>query len=209
MTIRLECKSGLLLVLSAPSGGGKSTITRELLASDQTLRYSISATSRPARANERDGEHYFFLNEQEFEDRAARGEFYEFARVHGHLYGTRKEWIEEQMNKCRDVVLDIDVQGGQEIKRRVPDAILLFILPPSMVELERRLRSRATDKEEVIQRRLDNARREMIYASRYDFVVVNDRLPETIRQIQRIIEVERLRSKRQRIITDGESIELA
>jgi len=206
--IQTTRRTGLLLVLSAPSGAGKSTITRALLSADARLRYSISSTTRPRRGDEVDGDDYYFIDEESFEQMIARGEFYEYARVHGNLYGTRKVWIEEQMAKCRDVVLDIDVQGSLDIKRKMLSAVLVFILPPSFEELENRLRSRGTDPEVVIRKRLDNARREVLYAGQYDYVVVNENLEETIKAIQSIIDVERIRSSRQTISINGETIHI-
>jgi guanylate kinase len=206
--IQIIQTSGLLLVVSAPSGGGKSTITRALMAADQNLRYSISMTTRPKRGDEQDGRDYFFVEEQDFEQMIARGEFYEYAYVHGNWYGTRKIWIEEQMAKTRDVVLDIDVQGSLDIKRKLLSAVLIFILPPSFTELEKRLRKRGTDDEATIVKRLDNARREVLYAGQYDYVVVNEHLDETIKAIQNILSVERSRSTRVRIDIDGKSLHI-
>jgi guanylate kinase len=200
--------TGVLLVLSAPSGAGKSTITKALMAADPKLRYSISSTTRPKRGDEVDGRDYFFIDEPTFEQMIANGEFYEYARVHGNLYGTRKSWIEEQMAKCRDVVLDIDVQGSLDIKRKMLSAVLVFVLPPSFKELERRLRSRGTEDEGQIRKRLDNARREVLYVGQYDYVVVNENLPETIRAIQEIIAVERRRSSRLKIEICGQTIRI-
>jgi guanylate kinase len=196
MSVALERKSGLLLALSAPSGAGKSTITRGLLESDPGMRYSVSVTTRPIRPGEVDGRHYFFVSEGEFLEMISRGEFYEYARVHGNLYGTRKAWIEEQLAKRRDILLDIDVEGGRSIKSKVPSAVLVFILPPSMDALERRLRARGTDDDATIRRRMENARREIAHAGDYDYVVMNDDLDDTLRRLRCIIEAERQRSTR-------------
>lgn len=208
MSIQLSRKTGLLIVLSAPSGAGKSTISRALLDADSNLRYSISVTTRQPRGEEGNGQHYFFVGVPEFEEMISHGEFYEYARVHGNLYGTRKAWIEEQLAKRRDIVLDIDVQGGQKIKRQQPSALMIFILPPSFKVLEERLRHRGTNSDEDIRSRLDTARRELLYAGSYDYVVINDDLEETIETIQRIISVERIRSERLQIKLEGQEINL-
>ena len=204
--IDVSRKSGNLFVLSAPSGGGKSTVTQALLASDPSIRYSISCTTRERRGDEVDGKDYFYMSEEEFEHRIADGDFLEYARVHGHLYGTRRSWIDEQMEKCRDVVLDIDVQGSLDIKRQLLTAVLIFILPPDFDVLEKRLRGRGTDSDAVIAHRLDNAQREVLYAGQYDYVVVNEDLADTTRAIQEIIAVERRRGQRLNIEVAGRVI---
>ena len=182
---------GMLIVLSSPSGGGKSSVCQALLRTDSRLAYSVSVTSRLPRGDEVNGQHYHFVSEGEFQALVEKECFYEWARVHGNLYGTRRDLIDEKLAEGRDIVLDIDVQGSLQIKRRNPKAVMIFILPPSMRTLEDRLRKRKTDSDEIIARRLHNARLEIDQADQYDYVVVNDDLAQTIEVIRGIIQSER------------------
>jgi guanylate kinase len=191
-------RRGLLIVLSAPSGGGKSTILRSVVERIEGLSYSISATSRPPRGHEVDGRDYFFLTSGEFERRARAGEFLEHAMVHGNHYGTPRSAVEEALVQGRDVALDLDVQGGLEVKRQFPDAALVFVMPPSSEVLEARLRGRGDDSEEEIRKRLANARREMEFRSQYDHVVVNECLDEAVQSVENIIRDERLKASRKK-----------
>lgn len=204
MPITLQ-NQGMLIVLSSPSGGGKSSICQALLAADPNLEYSISVTSRPPRGDEVNGSDYFFVGEEEFRKQIEQEAFYEWAKVHGNYYGTRRDLVDEKLARGKDIVLDIDVVGGLNIKKMSERAVLVFILPPSMKVLEDRLRKRGTDGEEVIQTRLANARHEINFAQKYDYMVVNQDLNRTIGLIRHIIESERLSSRHQKVvITDDE-----
>jgi len=195
MTITLS-RHGILFVVSAPSGGGKSTILRALLSSDDTLDYSVSVTTRPPRPGEVHGQSYWFVAEEEFKRMIKQGQFYEWARVHDYLYGTRKDLIAEKLSKGRDVLLDLDIQGALNVKRLSPNAVIIFLLPPSLAELEKRLRERKLDSEEIIQVRLSNGRKELEHTGKYDYVIVNDALDETIETAKAIIRAERARTSR-------------
>lgn len=195
--IEFEIKrTGMLIVISAPSGGGKSTILRALLESDDTVDYSISATTRKPRATEVHGKDYFFYNLDEFRDLVSQNMFYEYAIVHGNYYGTLKTEVDAKLNAGLDVLLDIDVQGSLKLKKEHPDCSTIFILPPSMAKLESRLRGRASDDEEVIQRRLTNARSEVRMADRYDYILMNNDLQETVANVRTIIRAQRFRASR-------------
>jgi len=170
-------KNGLMLVISAPSGTGKTTLARRLVERTPGARFSISATTRPPRGAERDGVDYYFVGPARFQEMIDRGELLEWAEVHGNRYGTPRRFAEEATAHGRVVVFDIDVQGGEQIKRVHPEAATVFVLPPSMEELERRLRARGTDDAEVVRRRLEAARGEIEAGlSSYDYVIVNDDL---------------------------------
>jgi guanylate kinase len=173
-------RRGTLLVLSAPSGAGKTTLVKSLLARDPTLRFSISYTTRPPRPGELDGEDYCFVDRAQFLQMVSKGEFLEHAEVFGNCYGTSRAQVEELRNGGHDVLLEIDWQGARQIRANAPDCRTVFILPPSVAELERRLRSRATDSEEVIRRRLGQALDDIAHWAEFDFVVVNEVLTEAV-----------------------------
>jgi guanylate kinase len=187
--------TGFLLIISAPSGAGKTTVCRRLLARDKSLRYSVSFTTRPPRAGEVPGRHYHFVSEEDFRRRARRGEFLETAVVHGNLYGTPRRFISEQVRAGRVVLGDIDVQGAAALTRRMPEAVTVFLLPPSWTRLEDRLRRR-DGADESVERRLANARMEMSRAREYRYWIVNDALTAAVEQVESVIEAERLRSER-------------
>ncbi len=180
------------IVISGPSGVGKTTITQELLAADPLLSYSVSVTTRPPRRGETDGEHYEFVSEGEFADMVAAGELAEHACVHGYSYGTRKSVIRETTQKGLDVIMDLDVQGGMQMREAFPESLLVFVHPPSHDELEDRLRGRATDSAEVIETRLKNAHGELEVAERYDHGVTNDDLSRAVGEVRGIIDAERI-----------------
>ncbi|PKO17599.1 guanylate kinase [candidate division BRC1 bacterium HGW-BRC1-1] len=190
MPITLQSQ-GMLIVLAAPSGGGKSTVARALLESDSQLAYSISTTTRPPRHDELDGIHYNFVTEEKFRDLIAADSFYEWARVHDNFYGTRRDVVDARLAQGVDVVMDLDVTGSLNVKKANLGAVLIFILPPSFAVLEERLRRRGTDDEAVILKRLRNARMEVHFAEKYDYVVVNDEIEKTISTIRLIVEAER------------------
>ena len=169
-------REGIALVISAPSGAGKTTLIHRLCEEFPDFGYSVSCTTRQPRKGETDGKEYIFLSREEFERRRARDYFAEWAEVHGNLYGTPLAPVERMLKEGRDVIFDIDVQGSQQMKLSLSVAVFVFVLPPDMEELERRLRLRGLDDEEAIERRLARARMEMEQAGWYDALVVNDRL---------------------------------
>lgn len=186
---------GLLIILSSPSGAGKSTICRLLLKKHRNLRYSVSCTTRPPRPKEKHARDYFFLAPEEFQKNIRENRFLEWAEVHGHLYGTPRDYVERTCGQGMDVLLAIDVQGGLAIRRRYPDAVLIFIAPPSWETLRRRLNLRR-ESPESIERRLSNAEKEIKEAPKYDYLVVNDRLSQTVRAVESILAAERLKTSR-------------
>lgn len=185
---------GLLLVVSAPSAGGKGTILGELFQRDENLRMSVSATTRHPRPGEEHGRHYFFISREEFQEMIDKGSMLEHAEYVGNLYGTPKAPVDRWREEGHDVVLEIEVQGGAQIKKIVPDCVSIFITPPSMAVLEKRLRGRGTEEESVIQKRLETAREELTHAEEYDYVVVNDRLEDAVDDMQAILRSEKLRT---------------
>jgi guanylate kinase len=193
------------LVISGPSGVGKTSVAAWLLEHEPDTVLSVSCTTRECRGQEVDGIDYHYIDEKEFLDRRDRGEFAEWALVHGHLYGTPKEFLERRIAEGKIVVLDIDVQGGAQIRRSRADAVLVFLLPPSMDELEERLRGRHTDPEEVIARRLASAREEIATARTYDYWIVNHDLAETREAVRAIVRAERCRRERLQALKSSES----
>lgn len=192
-------RRGLMFVLSSPSGAGKTTITRALLNNNPNLEISISATTRPRRPGEVDGQDYYFVDIPQFNEMADNGEMLEHAKVFGNYYGTPKLPVDEALSRGNDIIFDIDWQGTQRIREIArEDLVTVFILPPSAKELERRLRSRAQDSEESIRLRMDKASDEMTHYSEYDYVLINSNIDETIAQAQNILDSERL--KRHRIV---------
>ena len=184
---------GLLLVLSAPSGAGKGTIIKRLMDDDRSLKLSVSATTRSPRPGEVDGEDYFFISREEFDDLVKNGEMLEHAEYVGNCYGTPKGPVERWLEDGLDVILEIDVQGGAQVKKIMPECVSIFILPPSMRELENRLRGRSTEKDEVVNARLEAARQEVHRAEDYDYVVVNDTVDQAVEEIKTIIAAEKHR----------------
>jgi guanylate kinase len=189
---------GFLLVISGPSGVGKSSFVRYLLEHRPDCSYSVSATTRPKRAGERNGSDYWFVTREEFERRRLRNEFLEWAEVHGHLYGTPAPYLEQQLREGRVVLLDIDVQGGATLRGARPDGVFVFIYPPSLEVLRRRLEGRRSDPPEVVERRMENAPGEMAHYREYDYLVVNDDLDQACRRLAAIVDAERWRVRRLR-----------
>ena len=185
--------SGSLFIVAAPSGAGKSTLVNALLASEPSVTLSISYTSRGPRPGEIDGQHYHFVTRERFEQMAAHGEFFEHFLVHGDFKGTARSAVEPLLASGKDVLLEIDWQGSRRVREQVPDAVSVFILPPSRVELERRLRSRAQDDEAVIARRLHDSREEMAHAFEFDYVIVNDQFVRALEDLRAIVRGHRLR----------------
>ncbi|PLP58695.1 guanylate kinase [Mesorhizobium loti] len=190
-------RRGLMLVLSSPSGAGKSTIARNLIESDQGFELSVSVTTRPRRGSEIDGIHYHFRPRREFELLRDNDELLEWAEVHGNFYATPREPAERAMAEGRDMLFDIDWQGAKQLKEKMRgDIVSVFILPPSMKELKARLKRRAEDQEQVIETRLKNARTEIEHWTEYDFVIVNDDLDRAFTEVRAIVAAERLRRDR-------------
>jgi guanylate kinase len=191
-------RRGLLIVLSSPSGAGKSTISRMLLNADNEVTMSVSATTRPKRPGEVDHVDYHFVDDAEFEAMIAAGEFVEWAPVFGSRYGTPKAPVKDALRDGRDILFDIDWQGTQQLKAAMgEDLVSIFLLPPSMAELERRLRERGTDSEVVIADRMSRADSEISHWPEYEYVLINHDTDECLRQVQSIVAAERLRTRRQ------------
>lgn len=191
-------RRGLMLVLSSPSGAGKTTISRELLAREANLTLSVSATTRPKRPSEVEGRDYVFVSPEAFEEMVAQEAFLEYAHVFSHRYGTPRAPVEAALEQGRDVLFDIDWQGTQQVADKAAgDLVRVFILPPSTGELETRLRQRAQDPEEVVQERMAKAADEMSHWAEYDYIIVNRDIDESLAQVQAILAAERLRRERQ------------
>ncbi len=186
MTAQATKKSGNLFIISAPSGAGKTTLVRTLVASMPKLQVSISHTTRQRRPDETDGSDYHFVDVNRFERLIAQGRFLEYARVFDHYYGTSKSWVEEQLQAGTDIILEIDWQGARQVRRRMPAALGIFVLPPSHASLAARLRERGDD-EEAIKRRMRDARTEIDHYKEYEFLVVNDALEAALEELGAII----------------------
>ncbi|MEM9098987.1 MAG: guanylate kinase [Pseudomonadota bacterium] len=199
-----ESRRGIMFILSSPSGAGKSTLSRRLLESDPAFALSISATTRPKRPGEEDGKHYYFVEKEEFSRMVAAGEMLEYASVFGNSYGSPRGPVERVLAEGRDVLFDVDWQGAQQLGASDlgQSVVKVFILPPSIEELERRLRARAADSEEVIAQRMAEARAEISHWAEYDYVLINDNLDRCFARIETIIAAERLRWRRQKGIFD-------
>jgi guanylate kinase len=190
---------GLLFVVSAPSGAGKTSLIKALLARDAELSLSISCTTRTQRAGESDGVHYHFLDHATFRHAVDAEEFLEYAEVFGNYYGTRASDVRACLAAGRDVVLEIDWQGAQQVRQRLPTAVGIFVAPPSVAELERRLRGRGTDDVAVIARRMAQAHSDLMHYSEYQYVVVNDDFETAVTELVAIVTAERLRLVRQQL----------
>lgn len=186
-------RRGIVLVLSAPSGAGMSTLVRKLLREFPGIGYSVSYTTRAPRGAERDGVDYHFVDRDRFLAMREAGEFAEWAEVHGNFYGTAKAPVLALLDQGRDVLFDIDVQGAAQLRTAFPEGVLVFILPPSLAELERRLRGRGTDAPEVVTKRLENARAEIAAAERFDFLILNDDLERACDELRAVYLAARLR----------------
>ncbi|WP_137679890.1 guanylate kinase [Aurantiacibacter suaedae] len=192
-------RRGLMFILSSPSGAGKTTIARKLLAAEQSLAMSVSVTTRPMRPGETEGQDYFFTQRSEFDRMVEAGEFLEWAEVFGNCYGTPRAQIAGGLAAGQDYLFDIDWQGAQQLSQAAgPDVVSVFLLPPSIAELEHRLRSRGTDSDEVIRGRMDRARAEISHWDAYDYVLVNSDVEACFEEVGAILHAERLKRERQR-----------
>lgn len=197
-------RRGLMFILSSPSGAGKTTIAKKLLAAeDGAVAMSVSVTTRPMRPGEVDGRDYHFTEEAEFRQRVEQDAFLEWAEVFGNLYGTPRAEVVQGLEQGRDFLFDVDWQGAQQLSQRAgADVVSVFLLPPSIAELEHRLRSRGTDSEEVIRGRMDRAKAEMSHWSEYDYVVVNDDIEACFAKVHTVLQAERLKRARQTGLVD-------
>ncbi|HEX8984938.1 MAG TPA: guanylate kinase [Bryobacteraceae bacterium] len=186
----------IVFVISAPSGSGKSTLVRRLLQQDSCIKFSVSYTTRQLRGQEEEGQDYHYLSREQFEADIAAGEFLEYAEVFGNYYGTHRRIIDQARAEGKDILLDIDVQGARQLKSRVPDAVTVFVLAPSREELEQRLKARSEDSEAVIAKRLRGAAREIGNYERYDYVLVNRDLEQSVDTLASIVKAERVRRAR-------------
>ncbi len=184
-----------VFIISAPSGSGKSTLVNEVRSTVPGLEFSISYTTRQPRGSEQNGREYFFVTNEQFEEMIRKDEFLEHANVFGNYYGTARRFLDYAKQEGKDLLLDIDVQGAEQIKRKLPDAISIFIMPPNRSELEQRLRKRSLDAEEVIQRRLVTASREIENYQKYDYILVNDRLEDSVDALKAVLLSERLKRR--------------
>jgi guanylate kinase len=178
---------GNLYIVSAPSGSGKTTLLQHLLRTFKDLKFSVSYTTRQPRTGEKNGINYFFTDRPAFMDMAERGEFLEWAEFNGQLYGTARTFVEKHLDHGEDVILDIDVQGAKQVKEKVAGALAIFVLPPSFTELERRLKSRMLEADDVIRRRLEIAKREILFYRDYDYIIINDVLDNSILLLESIV----------------------
>ena len=191
--------SGKLFILSAPSGTGKTSLTKALLRVNINLWLSISYTSRPIRPGEVEGHDYYFVERKVFEQMLGNGEFIESAEVYGNLYGTSQEWINETIDSGKDVLLEIDSQGAQQVRKFFSNVVSIFVLPPSLEVLESRLKDRNQDSKEVIAKRMDAAKEEISHVSEYDYVIINDNMDIALRDLVCVVQSERLRMSAQLI----------
>ncbi len=195
-------QQGILIVLSGPSGAGKGTICKELLRSYPNLHYSVSATTRAARAGEVHGTNYWFVSQEEFQEMIAKDDLLEWANVYGNCYGTPRQYVMELLNDGKDVILEIDTQGAMQIKDKFPEGVFIYIIPPSLNELANRIYKRGTDSLESIKTRLSCATFEIDCAQHYNYVVVNDLVEEAVRKISAIITAEKCNAKRNTLLVN-------
>ncbi len=189
-------KQGILIIISAPSGAGKGSVISEMCKQNDNLWVSISATSRPIRSNDVEGETYYFLSKEEFEQKIKEGYFLEYTNYVGNYYGTPKQYIQEHLDKGKDVILEIEIEGAMNVKKMIPEALCVFIMPPSLKELKRRLENRGTDTKEKILERFKTAYREINEVTKYNYVVVNDTIEVAADKVLSIIKAEKCRVDR-------------
>lgn len=188
---------GTLYVISAPSGAGKTSLVKALVQNLRNIHSSVSHTTRPPRPKERDGVDYHFVSEQTFKDKMAAGDFLEYAHVYDHLYGTSQEWVQQQLTAGQDIILEIDWQGAQQIRRLKAEAVGIYILPPSRAELEQRLRKRRQDNDTVIEHRLRKAVEDISHYREFDYLIVNDDFGKALKELKIIVKSHRLRQSTQ------------
>jgi len=199
----MSSPAGTILIVVAPSGAGKTSLVRALMEARNQIRHSVSFTTRAPRLGERNGEDYCFISEAEFRERRIAGEFLEWAEVHGNLYGTSRRWIDEQTAAGADIVLEIDWQGARQVRSLYPDAVSIFIAPPSLAILELRLQARGKDSPEVIERRLATARNELQHAAEFQYIIVNQEFTEACQQLLCIADAARCRFRQQAALQPG------
>jgi guanylate kinase len=190
---------GQLIVVSGPSGAGKTVLCRQVVQEVPRLCYSISHTTRPRRAQEAEGKDYFFIDKEQFEQMVKQGQFLEWAEVHGNFYGTSKAFISQKLEQQQDVIMDIDVQGAMQVKQQKLPCVLVFVAPPSLDTLEQRLRGRATDSAGQIRLRIQNAVQEITRCSDYDYLIVNQVFKQALLELESIIRAERCRNRKKKI----------
>ena len=196
-------KKGMIIIVSAPSGAGKTSICDALIKSDKNILYSVSTTTRKPRKGEKNGREYYFTDDGTFKKMVKKNLFVEWAKVHDHFYGTSKKVLEQTINKGKDILLDIDVQGAVKIKKQYKDALMIFITTPTLKILKERLIKRNKDSMDVIKTRLENAKKELTYLPKYDYLILNDKLDESIEKAKSVICAERLSIKRNKNISGG------
>ena len=196
MSEKTHKKQGILIVLSGPSGTGKDTVLREVVSKDRTLNLSVSVTTRLPRAGELDGKDYYFISEKQFLNMAQEGKFLEYAKYCGNYYGTPFSEVDGLLDNGKDVILEIEIDGGCQVKKKCPEAVSIFIIPPSMKVLRERILSRGIDNINNLEDRLKTAKKELDFANKYDYIVVNDNLEECVLNILSIINSERMKSFR-------------
>lgn len=193
-------KNGMIIIVSAPSGAGKTSICDAIVKDDKNIVYSISTTTRNPRPGEKNGREYFFVDEKKFKQDIKAGKFIEWAKVHNNYYGTNKDILQNTLSKGKDILLDIDVQGALNIKKKYKNSLMLFVMTPTLKELKNRLVKRNKDSKETINTRIENAKKEIKYAVKYDYLILNDKLRESINNTKAVIKAERLSIKRNKII---------
>lgn len=193
-------KKGMIIIVSAPSGAGKTSICDALIKNDKNIVYSVSTTTRKARTGEKNGREYFFVDDSTFKSMVKKNMFVEWAKVHDHFYGTSKKVLEDTINKGKDILLDIDVQGALKIKKQYRDVLMIFITTPTLKILKERLIKRNKDTLSVIKTRLNNAKKELTYLPKYDYLILNDKLDRSIENVKSVINAERLSIKRNKNI---------
>ncbi len=194
---------GLLVVISGPSGTGKGTVCKKLLSQRENVRYSVSATTRKPREGEKEGLNYFFVSESQFLDMLEKDALIEWDKYCNNYYGTPKAFVDECLEEGTDVILEITVEGALEIKQKYPECVLIFLLPPSLEELRRRIVTRATECCDVIEKRLQQATNELKYAGKYDYLILNDSVDSAVLNIEKVLDAERLKPSRNIELIDG------